>query len=203
MATDLLACPTCGTEIPGTILGRGPAACPFCRTPLRIDVFPALFAGLPKGRSADPVVAEGEASCFYHPRKKAEVPCDSCGRFLCALCDLEIADGHFCPYCLAAYRDESVKWEGRNPLWTARLTERRIRYADIALVLGILPMLLCMPITIVTGPITVYLCNRHRMSPPSLFPSGRWRIGVALTAVFLQGLLWVAFIAGMLAGAFA
>ncbi len=203
MATDLLTCPTCRTGLPRSILGHGPVRCPLCRTQLRVEVFPALFGNLPKGPSAEPVVAEGEASCFYHPRKKAEIPCDSCGRFLCALCDIETAGAHFCPYCFAAYRDEGVQWEGRDPQWTAHLTERRVRYGDIALVLGVLPMLLCWPITIVTGPLTVYLCVRYWNAFPGLFPSGRWRMGIALAAVFLQGLLWILVGLFMLAGVFA
>ena len=38
---------------------------------------------------ADALLSEGESSCFYHPNKRAVVPCDQCGRFLCTLCRVD------------------------------------------------------------------------------------------------------------------
>jgi len=52
---------------------------------IRVEVFPAFFCGGAGGRlSGYAGHADTEAACFYHPQKKAVIPCDSCGRFLCA-----------------------------------------------------------------------------------------------------------------------
>src|ERR1044071_2257196 len=76
------------------------APCPSCGTPIEAEVFPAMFRPIAAAVRGENVVIEGESSCFYHPQKKAVVPCDVCGRFLCALCDIELNDQHLCPGCL-------------------------------------------------------------------------------------------------------
>ena len=43
-----------------------------------------VFGGEDRAASA----LDGEASCYFHAHKRAAVPCDGCGRFLCSLCDL-------------------------------------------------------------------------------------------------------------------
>ena len=52
--------------------------------------------GVEPGRSGERILVEGEAACFYHAEKRATVACSACGRFLCALCDLDFSDHHFC-----------------------------------------------------------------------------------------------------------
>ena len=76
------------------------SACPSCKALLRADVYPALYKSLPVGLSGEALYMDKEASCFYHPRKKAVIPCSACGRFLCALCDVKFNGNHLCPACL-------------------------------------------------------------------------------------------------------
>lgn len=73
--------------------------CPQCRIPLRISVFPAATQSETSPATGTPA-SPGEAVCFNHESRRAVVPCDRCGRFLCALCDLFIGDVHYCPACL-------------------------------------------------------------------------------------------------------
>ena len=67
-----------------------------------------------------------QASCFYHPNKKASVPCDNCGRFLCALCDVDFGGRRLCPACIEA---------GSGTESETTLDTRRILYDKLALFL--------------------------------------------------------------------
>src|SRR6187549_347010 len=82
--------------------------CPSCSSALQVYAFPALFRPVEAGKTGDLVIVDGESSCFYHPEKKAVVTCSYCGRFLCALCDVDFNGEHLCPPCI-----ESGKKKGK------------------------------------------------------------------------------------------
>src|SRR5438874_13754528 len=86
---------------------------------------------------------EGEAGCFYHPQKRAIIPCAACGRFLCALCDVELNDEHLCPVCLET---------GRKKGKLTQLETKRTLYDSSALILSVLPIICLWPLSIVTAP---------------------------------------------------
>lgn len=101
MASPAPRCPHCRRALPTAAedldrLDR----CPDCTKPLRVAVFPGFRRGPVAGRAAAAITGEGEAACYFHATKKAVVPCDECGRFLCALCDITLDDRHLCPTCL-------------------------------------------------------------------------------------------------------
>src|SRR5271167_2935315 len=75
----------------------GLAPCPACGAGTMIEVYPAMFHLVSSGGAGEKIVSSEEAACFYHPHKRAFVPCDNCGRFLCALCDVELHGQHLCP----------------------------------------------------------------------------------------------------------
>src|ERR1051325_5705940 len=102
--------------------------CPSCAAPLRVEIFPALFKAPTPSQPAQAVVIEGEASCFYHPNKKAVLPCETCGRFLCALCDVELNGQHLCPACLTS---------GQKKGKLTHLDNRRVLYDSLALTLAL------------------------------------------------------------------
>ena len=82
------------------------------------------------------MLVDGEASCFYHPAKKAVLPCESCGRFLCAVCDVEMNGQHLCPACLASGKKKGrlKQLENRRTLYDSlALGRRRLPDADLAL----------------------------------------------------------------------
>ena len=129
MAAPELSCPKCHGALPvPSGEGRGIAVCPRCRTRAEFEAFPALFAGPRIGRPGEPLVDASEASCFFHTEKKAIIACESCGRFLCALCDLEMDSRHICPTCLAA---------GRKKGALKNLDQFRITWPGIALLMTI------------------------------------------------------------------
>src|SRR6185369_12713249 len=121
MKARVLSCSKCQTSLASPVFyntGRL-EACPTCGTRARIELFPAFFRTEVSGQKAENVVVESESSCFYHPQKKAVIPCEGCGRFLCALCDVDLNGQHLCPVCL-----ESGKKKGK----LQELSNRRVRY---------------------------------------------------------------------------
>lgn len=186
--SPLIACPKCRAWLLEGVFNRQePAPCPACETRVQIEVFPALFRKHTPGVSAQTVMIEGESSCFFHPQKKAIVPCGGCGRFLCALCDCEFGDQHFCPACL-----ESGKSRGK----IKALDNERTCYDKITLGLAILPMLIFY-FTIITAPMTLFVAIRYWKSPPSLVARGKFRFVLAIIIALLQIGGWVALFIGI------
>src|SRR5689334_14822914 len=101
MTGRTVACTNCSAPIATDLLDGIFHMCPTCQVWFRVHLFPA-FATEASTPAAEPLLIEGESSCYYHPQKKAVLGCESCGRFLCALCDIEIGGVHRCPRCLEA-----------------------------------------------------------------------------------------------------
>jgi len=178
-------CTRCGAAFGEDVfMAGGTDRCPSCGAPVRMEVFPALWRPLAPLRD-EGLPGEGEASCFHHPRKKAVVVCQRCGRFLCRLCDLEIDGTHLCSACIEA----SLK-KGR----LQALEPRRVLYGRIALALAVWPALLVWP-TLLTAPAAVYVAVRYWKAPSSLV--GRRKIDylLAILVASLETTLWVLFFA--------
>jgi hypothetical protein len=111
-----------------------------------------------------------QASCFYHPAKQAVVDCAHCGRFLCALCDLEVGEAHLCPACLGRGKDQQSVMQQNRGLF---------RYDMLALALAFWPFLLFMPSTVFTAPLALYITLKHYKTPISITPATRWRFPMA------------------------
>jgi hypothetical protein len=156
------------------------APCPTCRALVQVEVFPALFRPLARGRGGEAVMVDGESSCFYHPQKKAVVPCQGCGRFLCALCDCELHGEHFCPACLEV---------GRQKGRITRLENRRTLYDAIALSVAILPLLIFY-FTVITAPIALFIAIRYWNAPRSVVHRTKMRLVLAIILATLQILGW-------------
>lgn len=177
----MLTCGNCGAPLPAAVINsRELTPCPECGALQRALAFPAMQRG-PKRAEAAALLVEGESSCFYHPAKKAVVPCDECGRFLCGLCDVEVADRHYCPQCL-----EAVKRRGA----VVELEDTRILYDSMALFFALLGLLICA----LPAPFVIYIAIRHWKSPLSLIPRPRWRFVLALVIASGQLSLMVFFV---------
>ncbi len=155
--------------------------CPACGVPLQVEIFPALFRKINPGQGGEAVMVEGESSCFYHPQKKAVLPCDGCGRFICALCDCQLNGQHFCPVCL-----ETGKTKGK----IKSLDNQRTLYDSIALSLAIFPLLIFY-FTLITAPMALFIAIRYWKSPPSLVHRNKVRFVVAIIFAVLQIAGWV------------
>ena len=127
--SPVVYCTKCRTSLPAALFNRPRLApCPICRAQIMVTAFPALLSGPALGKSGEILLNENEASCFYHPGKKAVVPCDQCGRFLCALCDVQMGAQHLCPGCIDP-------GDGRTKF--TNLDTRRALYDSLALYLAI------------------------------------------------------------------
>ncbi len=176
------ACVECGTVLPRSFFNTGVRICPGCAHQCRVDVFPSLF--MPQGvESGEKLLRNGDSACFYHPQKKAFVPCDSCGRFLCQLCDINLGDRHLCPQCMQT---------GRKKGKIRDIENHRILYDDVALSLAIIPMLFIFA-TIITAPGVLYLTVKHWRAPSSIIPRSRTRFVLASFLALLQISAWILF----------
>jgi len=155
--------------------------CPSCQAGLRVEAFPALFRPL-EDASVQASALDGESSCFFHPQKKAVAVCETCGRFLCALCELDFNGKRLCPSCL-----ESGKKQGK----IETLLESRTLYDKMALMVATLPWLIFIWGSIIGAPMAIYLVIRHWNAPCSLAGRSRWMYWAALLAALAGIAIWV------------
>ena len=175
------SCPSCQGGLPESLVNAPYfSPCPSCGEGLRVLTFPALHRGVEPGRSGERILVEGEAACFYHAEKRATVACSACGRFLCALCDLDFSDQHFCPACL-----ETGQKKGKM----THLESSRILYDQAALSLALVPLLLW-PVTLVTAPAAFALAIYSFRKPGSLAGHSRWGAWAAILVATLEIVGW-------------
>jgi len=157
--------------------------CPRCKSHLWIEVFPAFFRETASSQSAEIALMDGESTCFYHAAKRAVLPCHSCGRFLCALCDCELNGEHFCPACL-----EVGKTKGKSK----NLENRRTRYDSMAFWVAILPIITIAFwfLTIFTAPFALFMVIRYWNAPLSIVRHSKIRFVLAAVIATVQIAVW-------------
>jgi hypothetical protein len=180
-----ISCPACRAKIPSDAAANGqPFRCPSCRRKVEGAVFPALTRPLSEGMQAAPLMENG-ATCFFHPQNAAHVPCDDCGRFLCALCDLPLGGRHLCPSCI----DRATRKPAENP-WSSH----RFLWGHAALLASVAPALVY-PftfLTFITAPAALVLCILWWKKPAGLTGGGRLPLVLALIFSVVQILVWIA-----------
>ena len=144
--------------------------CPGCRATTYAYLFPALYRPPETIQGQAVLDGAGEASCFYHASRKATAPCDGCGRFLCALCDVPLKGGHWCPTCVQEGRQQPGKMD--------RLENQRTLYDSIALSLAVLPILTIWG-TLLAAPVVLFMVFRFWNRPTSLLPRTKIRFVMA------------------------
>jgi DNA-directed RNA polymerase subunit RPC12/RpoP len=172
MAVDAIVCAACSSPVPREFWNREEGVrCRGCSQNVRVSVFPAVDRTV-AGVAPEALRGETEASCFYHSQSRAAKVCDQCGRFLCALCDLEVEGRHICPGCfesgISAHKIETAE-------------PRRVMYDNIAVALATLPFLLIWP-AIVGAPWSLVIVFTRWNAPSSVVP--RTKIRFLIAAVF-------------------
>ena len=172
-----VTCPKCNDALNENLLNSSSLTrCNECGVRLRADVFPALNKPSVTPIFNEAVTTGAEAGCYYHPAKKAVVHCTACGRFLCALCDLEINDQHLCAACLET---------GRKKKTIANLENHRVLYDKIALFLSIIPFSFVLWFfSIFTAPAAIFVAIRYWRTPCSIMSGTKARL---LLAIFFAG----------------
>ena len=164
--------------------------CPSCRAPITAMVFPALLRGA--GALPELAIEGTEATCFYHARKKAAVPCDQCGRFLCALCQVELSGQNWCPSCIERARGQGT---------LASLDRRRMMYDNMTLLLATVPLLWPFTLlTFLTAPAALFLVIRYWRAPSSLVPRTKIRFVIAGVLSLAQIAGWIIIITMLVLG---
>jgi hypothetical protein len=172
-------CPNCNNGLPPRLLRTESVktACPSCLANLTVEVFPALFRSTVRVDAG--ALAEGEASCYEHPSKRAVALCSHCGRFLCGLCEVEIGESVWCPECLGTNG-------GSRPKLAALETHRTL-YDSMALMLAAWPLLFIFTyLGIFTAPAALYVAIRYWKAPSSIVPRNKWRFVVAIVVALAQ-----------------
>ncbi len=185
----ILLCDRCRLVLPDALLDTPePVACPGCHAPLLTRVFPAFRRPPPAARTSESVASDEDAACFYHARKKAVVPCSRCGRFLCALCDLELDGRHLCPGCVEAGRAAG----DRAALLHGVPLRPRVLHDKMALLVAAVPLFpLFWFFTLLTAPVALFLSIRYWREPAqSPVPRGRWRLVLAGVLALGQLACW-------------
>lgn len=144
-----------------------------------LSVFPAMLTPYAMSPSGERVVMDDQASCFYHSSKKAVIPCDHCGRFLCSLCDMDLDGVHLCPKCL----EDPSNWKRID-----QLQNQRALLDNVAIALCLTPLVL----TAVAG---MGLAIKRWQRPDSILDLGNGRkvLAIAIGLVQLAAGGWLLF----------
>ncbi|HSI09970.1 MAG: hypothetical protein ACAH89_09770 [Rariglobus sp.] len=172
-------CPKCKAPLSG-IGDEGAGVCGACATALEFVLFPARRRAKPVARAARSL--DGEATCFFHAQNQAAAVCDSCGRYVCAVCELPGDEGRrLCPPCVSAGRKK-----------TMTKADEVVTYDSIAMTLALLPVLMW-PLTLVTAPAALCMAIYGWKKPRSLVRPGSWRLVAAMIIATLEIGGWIAF----------
>lgn len=172
IGSPALTCPHCLAGIPGDAEWQ---RCPYCQKEVQIRLWPMIR----QNNNAVSALSD-QATCFFHPDKAFQACCQRCGRFVCALCDLQLGAEHVCPACFERGRADSGV-EGGKSEWR----HRDVLYDSIAVAIG-WGWILIWPIIVVALPTVIVLHVKYRKAPRSyLVPRHGWRFWAAYA-----GILW-------------
>jgi hypothetical protein len=150
--------------------------CPSCSNQLQICLWP-----VERKNNRAAVALVDQATCFFHPDRSFQACCQRCGRFVCALCDLQLGSEHVCPACFERGRADSGTDAGK-----AEWRHRDVLYDSIAVTIG-WGWILFWPVFVVALPTAIFLHAKYRKAPRSyLIPRSGWRFWAAYA-----GLAWL------------
>lgn len=176
VAPQIVSCPSCGGGIAITATSTEWQSCAHCDKSLQIRVWPAVR----QNNNAATALSD-QATCFFHPEKAFQACCQRCGRFVCALCDLQLGAEHVCPTCF-----ERGRGDPGAAVSHAEWRYRDVLYDSIALTIG-WAWILFWPTFVVTLPAAIFLHVKYRKAPLSyLIPRSGWRFWVAYV-----GFIWL------------
>lgn len=148
-----------------------------CGAKATLFVYPALIRRA-SADAGEAIQAEGESACFLHGGKRAVAACDSCGRFMCALCRIEWGERVLCPACVTAA-------EKRTNL----LVRSRPMYDSMALAIAAGSVLL-LYLSPFTAPFALWLAIRGLRAPGSLTPRTKARAWIAILLATAEFIGW-------------
>lgn len=181
VTTAVVTCPACNGNVAPVETQSGWQSCPYCEKRLQLRVWPVVHQNT-KAAAA----LSDQATCFFHPDKAFQACCQRCGRFVCALCDLQLGAEHVCPTCFERGRADSGG-EAAKAEWR----HRDVLYDSIALTVG-WGWILFWPTIVAAIPTVIILHIKYRKAPRSyLIARSGWRFWVAYA-----GLAWLPLLLG-------
>jgi hypothetical protein len=179
-------CPSCGGDIARAEMNTGWQTCPYCEKRLQIRVWPVV-----RQNNNAAIALSDQATCFFHPDKAFQACCQRCGRFVCALCDLQLGVEHVCPTCFERGRSDSGAEAGK-----AEWRYRDVLYDSIAVTVG-WGWILFSPVIVAAIPTVIVLHVKYRKAPRSyLIPRSGWRFWAAYVGLAWLPLLFASSIFG-------
>ena len=176
IAPTVATCPICKGDVAPVDTKTEWQSCPYCEKRLQIRAWPVV-----RQNTNAAAALSDQATCFFHPDKAFQACCQRCGRFLCALCDLQLGAEHVCPTCFERGRADSGAEAGK-----AEWRHRDVLYDSIALAIG-WGWILFWPVIVAALPAAIFLHVKYRRAPRSyLIPRSGWRFWMAYA-----GLAWL------------
>ena len=122
-------CPRCDAKLMTDWIRTGIVRCPDCNRDFEATAF---NPSAPKLKIAEvaTIGPAGANACANHARNVATTSCTRCGLFICALCDMNVGSGSYCPACF-----DRVRAEGTLPV--ARKVRDYYSLARVASVAGL------------------------------------------------------------------
>jgi len=190
-----IRCTGCGFPLSNDVLEAGTTArefrpCRFCGSETQALVFPAMFAPPAIPTAAEMAAGAGDATCFYHATKRADAPCSQCGRFLCALCSVQLSGAVWCPECIEA---------GRTRKRVVNLENQRTLHDSMALALSTWPLVLFFYPSLITAPAALFFSIYFWKSPTSIVRRHpKFRLVLAIILSILQIAVWITLVIFMI-----
>ena len=101
-------CPRCDVPLTADWIRTGPITCPYCVRTFEATAFEPPQRKQLVTMEVTAVGPEGANACANHLRNAATASCQRCGLFICALCDMNVGTGSFCPSCFDRVRAEGA-----------------------------------------------------------------------------------------------
>ena len=101
-------CPRCGVALTTDWIRSGAITCPYCGRGFEATAFTPPERTRTATAEVVTVGPEGANACANHTRNAATASCQRCGLFICALCDMNVGTGSYCPSCFERVRTEGT-----------------------------------------------------------------------------------------------
>lgn len=102
------SCPRCGARLTKDWIRTGTVRCPDCNRDFEGTAFSPRQRRIEIVSVAAALTPEGANACANHARNAAVTNCGRCGLFICALCNMDLGTGPFCPSCFDRMRSEGT-----------------------------------------------------------------------------------------------
>ena len=102
------ACPRCHARLTADWLRSGMTICPDCNKPFEATAFNPPRRQIEVVSVAAALTPDGANACANHAHNVAVTSCSRCGLFICALCNMDVGTGPYCPSCFDRLRSENA-----------------------------------------------------------------------------------------------